>query len=88
MSITLLGPIRPARTRLSWFRAWFRAWFRVVLAAVRQGLIARRRREAARRELLAADPRMLADLGISRAQAHFRALNGPLDGPGAPERDR
>jgi len=71
MSVILLASYRPARTRLSWYR--------VVLAAARQSFIAWRRRAAARRELLAAEPRMLADLGISRAEANFRAMNGPLD---------
>lgn len=52
-----------------------RTWLAATLAPV----AAWRRRARARRQLLAADPRMLADLGISRAQAMFTALEGRLD---------
>ena len=71
MSATLFEGFFPPRPRRSGF------WTR--LAVVRQSLAAWRRRTRARRALLAADDRMLADLGISRAQASFSALRGPLD---------
>jgi uncharacterized protein YjiS (DUF1127 family) len=71
MSVAIFEAFRPARARSHWFRRG--------LAKTHQRIIAWRRRARARRELLAADPRMLADLGISRAEADFRALSGRLD---------
>ncbi len=71
MSAVLFELFQPARPH--------RSWLRTRLAEVRQSLAAWRRRAAARRELLAADPRMLADLGISRAEADFRAVSGRFD---------
>lgn len=77
MSLTLLDQIRPRPAQRRFSR--LRAFLAVALKAVIAGFIAWRRQAAARRELLAADPRMLADLGISRAEASFRALSGKLD---------
>ena len=49
------------------------------LGVIREFSVAWRRRARARRELLGADDRMLADFGISRAQANFEAVSGRLD---------
>ncbi|HTU52947.1 MAG TPA: DUF1127 domain-containing protein [Acetobacteraceae bacterium] len=62
---------RPARPLRSWLNRHF--------SAAVQTLAAWRARARARNALLRADARMLADLGISRAEAHFRALNDRLD---------
>jgi len=51
---------------------------RASVGALFSRLVTWRRRVRARRDLLSADPRMLADLGISRAEAAFRALEDPL----------
>lgn len=48
------------------------------LSGMREFLAAVRARSRARRALLAADPRMLADLGISQAQAQYTALSERL----------
>ncbi|MGH7190292.1 MAG: DUF1127 domain-containing protein [Acetobacteraceae bacterium] len=55
------------------------------VGAVLLGIAAWRRRARSRRELISADRRMLADLGISHAQAGFMAIesrfncNAPVD---------
>jgi uncharacterized protein YjiS (DUF1127 family) len=71
MSAALLEVLQPARPRHSWLRTR--------LAAAGQFFAAWRRRARARNDLLHADDRMLADLGISRAEAKFLAVNGKLD---------
>ncbi|HUC18088.1 MAG TPA: DUF1127 domain-containing protein [Acetobacteraceae bacterium] len=73
MSVAIFETFRPPRQRLHGMRKGF--------AMLRQRFLDWRRDVRARRELLAADPRMLADIGISRAEADFRALSGPLDWP-------
>ncbi|MGH7068613.1 MAG: DUF1127 domain-containing protein [Acetobacteraceae bacterium] len=49
------------------------------VGSVLLGIAGWRRRARSRRELIAADSRMLADLGISRAQAEFMALESRLN---------
>lgn len=56
-----------------------RSWLSRRLSAAGQFLAAWRARARARDGLIHADARMLADLGISRAEAHFRALTDRLD---------
>jgi uncharacterized protein YjiS (DUF1127 family) len=63
-----LHSVSPRRPRLAMRIAW-----------VGQLLTAMRRRARARNDLLHADARMLADLGISRAEANFRVLHDRLD---------
>lgn len=50
-----------------------------IARALNLHVVAWRRRARARRDLLAADARMLADLGISHAEAQFRAVEGLRD---------
>jgi uncharacterized protein YjiS (DUF1127 family) len=56
-----------------------RSWLNRRLSAAAQFLAAWRARARARDGLIHADARMLADLGISRAEANFRALADRLD---------
>ncbi|MDA8049596.1 MAG: DUF1127 domain-containing protein [Rhodospirillales bacterium] len=60
-------------------RSALRVRFATAIACVAAQWAAWRRGARARRELLAADPKMLADLGVSSAQAVFTALESPLD---------
>ncbi len=71
MSVTIIATFRTTRPRLHRIRKGF--------ALLRERFLDWRRDVRARRELLAADPRLLADIGISRAEANFRALNGRLE---------
>jgi len=71
MSVTIIETFGHTRLWLHRMRKGF--------AVLRQRFLDWRRDVRARRELLAADPRMLADIGISRAEANFRALNGRLE---------
>lgn len=70
MSATLIEYPHRSRAQYSLVRA--------SVGALLARLAAWRRRARARQELISADPRMLADLGISRAEAEFRALEDPL----------
>lgn len=56
-----------------------RSLARKSVGALVLGIVAWRRRARSRRELISADPRMLADLGISHAQAEFAALESRFD---------
>ncbi len=75
MSAALFQALQPSRRRARPLRSWLNRR----LAAATQLLAAWRARARARNALLRADARMLADLGISRAEANFRALSDRLD---------
>ena len=77
MSAALFEALHPSRRHRP-ARA-LRSWLNRRLFAAGQFLAAWRARARAREGLIHADARMLADLGISRAEAHFRALADRLD---------